>query len=160
MPDLTTLLSKFLTDLYAGTLGVSNPIASIVVGDGTLAAPSIARATTPTMGLYFPDAFSVGGTGSGVVSTRMVFGAAGGVYENAAGVFGWVSTNNAVSGSVDTTLSRSAAGVLAVGTNLANNLGTVDATSYKAGGTAGVATFGPAGVVSITVKAGLITAIS
>lgn len=38
--------------------------------------------------------------------------------------------------------------------------GFVDVPLYKAGGTSGVATFGPAAVASITVKGGIITAIS
>lgn len=51
------------------------------------------------------------------------------------------------------------ADLISLGTNLALT-GTVDAGGYKAGGTAGVTTFGPAPVVSITVKNGLVTAIS
>lgn len=53
MADLTTQLSKFLIDLYAGTLGVQVPIATLAVGDGSGAAPSIARTTVAGDGISF-----------------------------------------------------------------------------------------------------------
>ncbi len=70
-------------------------------------------------------------------------------------------------GSVDVNLSRLSAGNLAVGNGTAGDFtgtiktGTVNAvTGFSANGTAGVATFGPAAVVSITVRNGIVTAIS
>jgi len=49
-------------------------------------------------------------------------------------------------------------GTLAAGATTVT--GTVDATRYSAGGTLGVVTFGPAAVASLTVKGGIITAVS
>jgi len=47
-----------------------------------------------------------------------------------------------------------------VGTTGNNALGAIDATLYKQAGTSGVVTFGPAAVASITIKGGIVTAIS
>ncbi len=70
-------------------------------------------------------------------------------------------------GSVDVNLSRLSAGNLALGNGTAGDFtgtfktGTVNAvTGFSANGTAGVATFGPSAVASVTVKNGIITAIS
>ncbi len=70
-------------------------------------------------------------------------------------------------GSVDVNLSRSAAATLVVGNGTAGDFsGTLKATTinavtaFSANGTAGVATFGPGAVTSVTVKNGIITAIS
>jgi hypothetical protein len=52
MADLTTLLSKFLNDLYSGILGTTLPITAARVGDGTAAAPSLSFASETTKGLY------------------------------------------------------------------------------------------------------------
>jgi hypothetical protein len=49
-------------------------------------------------------------------------------------------------------------GTLAAGATTVT--GTVDATRYSAGGTLGLVTFGPAAVISLTVKGGIITAAS
>ena len=51
-------------------------------------------------------------------------------------------------------------GVFKVRTRAQSAYATVDALGYSASGVAGVTTFGPAAVVSITVKGGIITAIS
>lgn len=72
--------------------------------------------------------------------------------------FGGAAT---VTGALDAAFSRIGAGIIGVGTGAAGSVaGTLDATLYKAAGTAGVATFGPAAVASITIKGGLVTAIS
>jgi hypothetical protein len=76
------------------------------------------------------------------------------------GVFGWNPAGNLLTGA-DTGLSRTAAGTVAVGNGTqADATGIINCARYQAGGTAGVVTFGPAAVVSITVKGGIITAIS
>lgn len=62
--------------------------------------------------------------------------------------YNWSSGNTDPSATIDTQLTRQSSGVLNV------------TTGYAAGGTAGVLTFGPAAVASITVKGGIITAIS
>lgn len=72
----------------------------------------------------------------------------------------WANSGNANTGT-DTVVSRMAAGVVGIGlTASGQNTGAIDATLYKAAGTAGVANFGPSIVTSITVKGGIITAIS
>ena len=54
-----------------------------------------------------------------------------------------------------------AAGVVGVGTGAAgNSVGSIRGKYQSSDGTAGVATFGPGAVASITVKDGIITAIS
>ncbi len=50
--------------------------------------------------------------------------------------------------------------VLKVRTRAQTGYATVDALGYSVSGTAGVASFGPAGVVSITIVNGIVTAIS
>jgi hypothetical protein len=50
--------------------------------------------------------------------------------------------------------------VLKVRTRAQTGYAQVDALGYSTGGVAGVTTFGPAAVTSITVKGGIITAIS
>lgn len=71
---------------------------------------------------------------------------------------GWSSTT-APDGGIDTNLSRSAAGVIQVGTTTANNSGTLDAALYKAGGTSGIASCTVATLgATITIKGGIITA--
>lgn len=68
MADLTTLLSKFLNDLYAGTLGSSFTITKILAGDGSAAAPSYAfgSAGNTDNGMFLSAsdtvAWSAGGT--------------------------------------------------------------------------------------------------
>ena len=52
------------------------------------------------------------------------------------------------------------AGVIGVGTTAANSLGSIRGKYQSSDGTAGVASFGPSAVASITVKDGIITAIS
>lgn len=72
--------------------------------------------------------------------------------------FTWQSTTRQDSGSPDTGMLRSAAGVLKI-TNGSTGYGTVDASAFKVSGTAGVS-FGPGLPVSITVVNGIITAAS
>lgn len=50
--DTNTLLTLFLRDLHAGTLGTVNPISKITVGDGSASAPSYSFASEPTSGIY------------------------------------------------------------------------------------------------------------
>jgi hypothetical protein len=121
--------SGYLRVSMAGAQSITGPL---LLGDGTSAAPVIARAATPTMGLYFPNAFAIAGVGGGVVSTQFSFGAAGGVYQNSAGIFAWMNTSNAVTGTVDTIFSRQAAGIVQVGTTSANTAGTLVAAKLDA----------------------------
>lgn len=81
----------------------------VLFPNGSLSAPSIASATTPGLGLFFPNAFTIGGAGGGVASLGVVLGAAGFVQQNAAGKFGWSATTDGTA-AADTTLARAAAG--------------------------------------------------
>lgn len=154
--DLQTLLSKFLNDLYAGTLGVTMPITQVQGAAGSASAPTYAFTTSTNAGMFngggFPE-FAVGGVARLFVATN-----SGGVTSNTS--WGW-SASTTDPTTLDTGLSRTAAGVVAVGNGTTGDVtGTVNATIFKSGASAGVTTFGPAGVVSITVKGGIITAIS
>lgn len=67
-------------------------------------------------------------------------------------------SNNAASAGVGLDVATDA--VMKVRTRAQSAYAQVDALGYSTGGVAGVTTFGPAGVASITVKGGIITAIS
>lgn len=82
-----------------------------------------------------------------------------GVITESGNVYSWASSN--VTQSADTGLSRISAGVVGVGTGAqGSSAGTIQGKHNSSDGTAGVASFGPAAVASITVKDGIITAIS
>lgn len=75
-------------------------------------------------------------------------------------IFGMTASANDATGAMDTGLSRVSAGVIGVGTGAAASVaGTLSAIAYISGGSAGV-DFGPSVVTSITVKKGIVTAIS
>lgn len=59
MPDLQTLLNKFLADLYSGTIGSTSAITGIRNGDGTVGAPSYSFASQPTTGFFIPGSGEV-----------------------------------------------------------------------------------------------------
>lgn len=150
MADLTTLLSGFLNNLYVGVIGA---------GAGSLSAPSISFTGDPNTGFAseLADVISVvcgGGRsmllqGGGVINLR------------------GNSANVIMGTSDDASLSRTGAAALAIGNGTAGDFsGTLKTTvvnavtGFQQNGTAGVATFGPAAVASITVKGGIVTAIS
>lgn len=153
-------------------LGITNTGAGIsfasqiLAVDGTLAAPAYAFASGPTTGIKREAADAFGGVFVGNMSI------VGGWYPNAQ-VGLWIDSTLPLSwrtggaGTSDAGISRLGAASLALGNGLAADftgtlkLGTVNAvTAYQANGTPGVTTFGPSAVASITVKNGLITAIS
>lgn len=76
----------------------------------------------------------------------------------AGGLYGWGATTG--DDSTDTNISRQAAGVVQVGTTAKGSTGSIRAKYQSSNGTAGVASFGPSAVTSITVLDGIITAIS
>lgn len=104
MPDLTTLLSKFLNDLYAGTLGVTMPITSIKVGAGTVAAPSVTISTTGN-GLYAPGANELAVTINGVAQSDTFSNQ---IRLKSSLLLGWASGDPTAT-AADTILSRGAA---------------------------------------------------
>lgn len=119
MADLTTLLSKFLNDLYAGTLGVTLPITAVRVGNGTVAAPAVAFASETGLGLFRPGAgyMAFGELGN------MDWAAGGGNFIMlSTGTFGWGSTTNPYSGTFDTSVVRVSAGVMSPSVNHAFGL--------------------------------------
>lgn len=61
-PDLTTMLSKFLVDLRAGTLGVANPISSIALGTNP----------APTGAIRLSNAGLIQGMTTGGVDTHIL----------------------------------------------------------------------------------------
>lgn len=72
--------------------------------------------------------------------------------------FGW-SSNNEAYGPVDTRISRSAAGVVSFDTtNAGNGLGTVKASGYTAGSTAGISSSGVLCSATFTTIDGIVTA--
>jgi hypothetical protein len=148
--DLTTLLSKFLVDLYAGTFGLTVPISTVKATSFTFSGnASSITASGAALQLKAPD----GGAYLQVIN--------GNVFVNSAVLeFG-------TGGTPDAGMSRLGAASFSLGTVTQGDftgtlkLATVNAvTSYQANGVAGVATFGPSAVASITVKQGIITAIS
>lgn len=75
MPDLTTLLSNFLTQLYAGTWSFASFTASLFrADDGTGPAPSIAFTTEPTLGLYRAGSAALGLSGALIASGPITAG--------------------------------------------------------------------------------------
>ena len=78
-----------------------------------------------------------------------------------ASVTGWGATAGDPSQALDTGFSRISAGVIGVGTGAQGSVaGAIRGLYQAADGTAGVAAFGPAVVTSITIKNGLVVAIS
>ena len=120
MPDLTTLLSKFLNDLYAGTLGVTMPISKILLGDGSAAAPALAFASNPDTGLYYSAPNS---------QVRLVYdGAAAYLWSASQYTLNDVSLGFATGGVVDVSLSRGAANVLTLASGDRMSFGGVTAS--------------------------------
>jgi hypothetical protein len=139
------------------TVGSMSAGGAFLGPNGSAAAPTFSFTANTNVGMYngggFP-VFSVAGTPRFYVAT-----AAAGFTSNVA--LGWSSGTTDPTATVDTGVSRSGVGVLAVGNGTAGDVtGTVNATIYKSGASTGVTTFGPAAVASITVKGGIVTAIS
>lgn len=160
MPDLTTLLSKFLSDLYAGTVGSTVPVTSItILGPGTGAV--LTNGSTNVLNL----AGGLVATAQLSAGTNVTVPATGSYQMTSAGFLGGNSVdgqfllrNQAVTAGVGFDVATDA--TLKVRTRALADTAIVDASRFQAGGTGGVVTFGPAAVVSITVKGGIITAIS
>jgi len=159
MPDLQTLLSKFLVDLYAGSFGGSGaPIASLTItGPGTGAA-----LTNPTV-----DTLQTSGQMKAtyfIASNGLEAAATGSIYWNSRTALstplnGQLSiTNNA--STIGVGMDVLTDGTLKVRTRAMADTAIVDSSRFSVAGVGGVVTFGPAAVASITVKGGIITAIS
>ncbi len=154
--------------VWIGPFGISNNGSGIVFSspglfpDGSTSTPSVAFSASPTTGIFRSAA-----GGIGLTFNQYTYGFFGSALSILQGVpVAWTSSSN-VDGGTDTGISRISAGVLGIGTGAQGSFAgtlkvdTVNAvTAYQANGTPGVATFGPSVVTSITVKNGLVTAIS
>jgi len=147
--------SIFISNFLGLPVSTSGTVATITgsvtltgvmsLANGTIGAPTLSWTDQPTAGWYKAAADDVRYINSaGVPEVRQVTGF---LVLKSNSAFAWTSTTDA-SGTVDTQLTRAAAGFVNA------------TTGFAAGSTQGVATFGPAAVVSITVKGGIITAIS
>lgn len=133
MADLTTQLASFLKDLYAGNLGVTLPITTLQLQNGTAAAPSLTFANNTNRGLFNDTVngivgASYGGSASWGWNSSTIYlgpGTAHGIQAGSGSSFGWTS-GDAISASVDTQLLRASAGNVSLGSNLAAafNIGT------------------------------------
>lgn len=103
--------------------------------------------------------FSSGTTGFVINNNTARFNNTGAHFDSG-GLATWTSTTASSNGTPDVTLSRQGIAVLQVGTTGAGSTGSIRAKFQSSDGTAGVASFGPGAVASITVKDGIITAIS
>ena len=108
MPDLTTLLSKFLVDLYAGNVGSTTTINTIRTADGTAAAPPYSFTNDTGMGMFRVAAGVMGFAIAG--SERARLDASGLFTVGSSGQIRWTSSSS--DGSADTLLSRQAAGIV------------------------------------------------
>lgn len=153
-------------------LGITNTGAGIsfasqiLAVDGTLAAPSYAFASGPTTGIKREAGDAFGGVfiGNMTIVAGWYPNAQIGLWVDSTLPLSWRTGGTGVS---DVGISRLAAASLAIGNGATSDfsgtlkLATLNATSaFQANGTPGVTTFGPAAVTSITVKQGIITAIS
>lgn len=119
--DLNTMLVKFLVDLKNGTLGATQTITSIAVGNGAVGTPAVTFSAEAGLGLFRPGAgyMAFGELGN------MDWAVGGNNFIQAStGVFGWVSSTNPYSGTLDTTVRRAAAGELTYTTVAFAALGT------------------------------------
>lgn len=150
MPDLQTLLNKFLVNLYAGTVTVTTSIDTPLIDSVT-------------------GTLTLGGTAN-ITAVGNISGAA--IRAGSASVLGWNARTSMLSpldGQITATNQAATVGVgfdvltdgtFKVRSRALADTAIVDASRFSAGGTGGVVTFGPAAVASITVKGGIITAIS
>jgi hypothetical protein len=145
----------------AGLVTANLTVAGIALfADGTSTVPSIAFSAEPATGI----------SRSGASAIRISLNVGGPTFSfqsNGMFLLTNASSNLVMGISLDSNLSRLGAASLAIGNgNIGDFTGTLKlatlnaVTSYQANGVAGVTTFGPAAVASITVKQGIITAIS
>lgn len=179
----TALRTYTWPDYDASVLTSSVAVAPYTIGDllyasSTTALSKLADVATGSVlvsgGVGIAPAWSASPTISGTVTGGNFISTTGGQGYAAAttGFYYWTSraafsspadsqinlTNNAASIGVGFDVASDA--VLKVRTRAQSAYAQVDALGYSTGGVAGVTTFGPAGVTSITVKGGIITAIS
>lgn len=168
MPDLTSLLSVFLTQLYNGTWANSNITALQALAAGSSGAPSLAFSAEPTLGIWRQQAGIMVVQGSLTVSGTFT----GNANVNCAttGGFLWGSTRNRMTAPADGQINfanlalTSGVGfdfstdtVLKIRTRAQTGYATVDALGYSVSGVAG-ASKGAGAVTSITVVNGIVTA--
>lgn len=130
--------------LFPNGYSVGGPV---LFPDGTAVIPSVSftQSVGTAAGIYKVSGASALGFSAGGAAAAVMYGSGLFLPSNSSFAF---SASTDPNGSSDTLLTRQAAGVVNV------------TTGYAAGTTAGVASFGPSAVASITVKGGIITAIS
>ncbi len=160
------------------SLGITSSGGSITAlfADGLAGSPSISFLNEPLSG-FFRQATNIIGISVGG-SLRMAFDSSGSL--NQFSLISCALTWGGLGNSADVILSRVAAGqvnvtdasshgigfdvvtdaVMKVRTRAQTGYATVDALGYKVSGVAGVASFGPSPVGSITIVGGIVTAIS
>ena len=128
MADLTTLLSKFLEDLYAGTLGGDVPLTTVTIAAGgtlqfgTTTPAVLSRSAADTLALADGDTFrSAGGWWE-------IRPAAAGYTSYDGGAISWTSSSSP-SGTIDTQLKRVAANIS--GPAVADGFGMVSAAWWS-----------------------------
>lgn len=124
--DLTTMLSKFLVDLRAGTLGVNQPVSKVLVGAGGASLPSLSFSTATSTGVYLNGTGSVGLAASGALIGTVWNDATHGFQLSSAIPLSW-GTQNATP---DLQLTRAAAGQFGWTAVLFANLGTTANGSF------------------------------
>jgi len=159
MPDITTLLSLFLQQLYAGAIGGAGSLVSTVTITGPGAGVALTNPSSTLLnvngaitsaGTINAGSFFATDTGAFLWSTRTAF---------LAPADGQLTVTNRAT-TVGVGLDVLTDGTLGVRTRALADTAIVNASRFSSGANQGVVTFGPAAVVSITVKGGLVTAIS
>lgn len=102
--------------------------------DGTASAPSYSFASQNTLGFYKVATDQIGVTRANGNTPVLIY--SGGVALQSAGQFSFVSSNNAATGSIDTTFNRVGAGVLGIG-NTSTADGTLNAAKILVTSTTG-----------------------
>lgn len=124
----TTSCDTSLVDSGSGGLTFAN---------GTAIVPTIIFANSSAYGFYSPSAGNIGLATGSVSHDSEVFTNTGATKVISGGLFGWTTSATDATGSVDTSISRSAADVLAVGntSGTPDTSGKVKAAGYMSVGT-------------------------
>lgn len=168
------------------TLGISGSTSGVLTlegstsGGATITAPAVAGTSTNPIVFSNTITLPVGADATPAInfsgSTNTGFGINGGgliliiggtgrlsvfssvVQVGSAGVYSFTNGSSSDAGSPDTGISRTSAGVMAVGNGTSGDAsGTLNASAYQAGGTAGVTAGSFSAITAITSKAGIVT---
>jgi hypothetical protein len=161
-PDGTAALpgAAFVSEPSSGLYRASAGVVSMqVLGVSRFSADtSLSNVRGPDGGAYF----YVGNGTVTVNSSTLIFASGGSAYTSfilPSATTGLLNLANAAN-SAGVGFDVATDAIMKVRTRAQSGYATIDALGYKASGVAGVATFGPSVVTSITVTGGIITAIS